>query len=604
MNEELRKLQEEIKDLKRQQQWIDNRLKGVNLRLDRYMADLSSKEELPDKKVKPAADKAVMNSREAAPAAPSVEQVKAEKTVGELENKLGGIWLNRIGIFVFILGAAFFLKYAFDHGWINEVTRIIAGAATGLILIVLGERSRRKGYKVFAQGITGGGIALLYFTVFAAFYYYNLISPTAGVGLMILVTSGAVALSVYQDAPAVAVLGLLTGFLNPILFVAEETQLFQLLIYLALLNLGVLAVTYFKCWPFMGISGFILTAIYMLAILIYRLYSDPSALSASTYQIFLSIFFILHLGLPFLMYALHGRPLRAPGILLIAATAILFYSYGWYNLKSIIPDDIGLFVLALSAFFFLLGLGLQRLPFKDNWAGFSAFALGTAAMVRFIPVQFSQPWVTVTWTLLAVALCYLALALPERRLHAGFWFLSVITFIYLIAVEWTQSIPAADYVFLWNSPFLLTLLFITGLAACSWLQHRYAPHPEKGTTVWVLGFTAGLILLIFGSMEISRYGSALAELTQNYYYYRNLSMIFISSFWTAYAVVLALTGFIARIPPLRFAAIALFGMTVCKVFLLDLSSLELVFRIISLVGLGLFMLAVSFLYQRYRDRVA
>ncbi|MGB4214220.1 MAG: DUF2339 domain-containing protein, partial [Dethiobacteria bacterium] len=74
-------------------------------------------------------------------------------------------------------------------------------------------------------------------------------------------------------------------------------------------------------------------------------------------------------------------------------------------------------------------------------------------------------------------------------------------------------------------------------------------------------------------------------------------------FWALYAAVLMAFGFIRRQPPLRYAAIALFGLTLAKVILYDLSFLKLVYRIISLVALGLILLIVSYLYQRHRGRI-
>ena len=53
---------------------------------------------------------------------------------------------------------------------------------------------------------------------------------------------------------------------------------------------------------------------------------------------------------------------------------------------------------------------------------------------------------------------------------------------------------------------------------------------------------------------------------------------------------------------LRLMALMLLGLTIFKVFLLDLSSLEKLYRIISFIVLGVILLAVSFLYQRLRQR--
>jgi uncharacterized membrane protein len=47
----------------------------------------------------------------------------------------------------------------------------------------------------------------------------------------------------------------------------------------------------------------------------------------------------------------------------------------------------------------------------------------------------------------------------------------------------------------------------------------------------------------------------------------------------------------------------LFGMTIVKVFFVDLSELERGYRVVSFIGLGAILLAVSFLYQRYKDQI-
>ena len=49
---------------------------------------------------------------------------------------------------------------------------------------------------------------------------------------------------------------------------------------------------------------------------------------------------------------------------------------------------------------------------------------------------------------------------------------------------------------------------------------------------------------------------------------------------------------------LRWLALILLGMTVGKVFLYDLSTLERVYRILSFIVLGILLLAISFAYQK------
>jgi uncharacterized membrane protein len=53
----------------------------------------------------------------------------------------------------------------------------------------------------------------------------------------------------------------------------------------------------------------------------------------------------------------------------------------------------------------------------------------------------------------------------------------------------------------------------------------------------------------------------------------------------------------------RILAIVLFGFTILKIFTYDLSFLETLYRFISFLALGIILLTVSYLYQRYRSIV-
>ena len=72
----------------------------------------------------------------------------------------------------------------------------------------------------------------------------------------------------------------------------------------------------------------------------------------------------------------------------------------------------------------------------------------------------------------------------------------------------------------------------------------------------------------------------------------------LSLLWTLYATALIAVGMRNSLPPLRWQGLALFGLVVGKVFLLDLSYLERGYRIISFMALGVVLLVVSFLYQK------
>ena len=83
---------------------------------------------------------------------------------------------------------------------------------------------------------------------------------------------------------------------------------------------------------------------------------------------------------------------------------------------------------------------------------------------------------------------------------------------------------------------------------------------------------------------------------------RFASSLALSGIWTASAAIFIAIGFWRDFAPLRYLAIGLFGLTVLKVFLVDLSELGGIYRILGFMGVGVVLLVVSFLYQQARRK--
>ncbi|NMD42201.1 MAG: DUF2339 domain-containing protein [Firmicutes bacterium] len=607
MPDDLRKLREELHLLQKEQRLLGERLKKISERLALMDhpgegAALRAEPGTPPTEIPPSAEPGDKPTEAAAPPHTVSPSFPAQKS-RDLEARIGGVWLNRVGMLVFLLGAAFFLKLAYDWGWIDETVRIAVGILAAAVLLWLGERNRRRGFSAYGQGLTGGGIALLYFTIFASFYYYELISDSTGMSLLILVTIGAVLLALYQNARAVAVLGLLTGFLNPALFVAEEPRFALMMLYLILLNLGLMAMVYFKRWRFLGTISFFLTGGFLVWTVLYRLGNPALGLPVTAAQLYFTIFLLLFLAPLLLCVIVQRRPLEPPELGLMITGAAFYYGLSWLNLHGDYPDAVGWFTLALAALYLLVGFLLLPASRRDPRAYFTAFALSAALLVLFVPLQLKDCWIFVAWSLQAALLCYLGLRLADRRIHPGFWFVLSLALLRLLSVEWDRYYQPDHFRFLLNRTALLTFGFMLLLLFLSSLYHRYLKESSPPKESLVLAGAAGVLLLLFCSLELERLGQALAWRTGAEDYYQNIALLAISLFWGVYAAALMIAGFIRKLPLLRYAAIGLFGLTVAKVLLFDLSFLELAYRIISLVISGLILLGVSYLYQRHRDRI-
>ena len=156
-----------------------------------------------------------------------------------------------IGGFVLFLGVVFLVKYSFENNLVTPRMRIAIGTLIGLSLIAAGWRATRKNYRVPGQSLCATGILVLYANVFAAHAFYNLISLTPAFALMSGVTIAAFFLAVTLNAQVVVILGLLGGFLTPVLLSTGVDRPAALFGYITLLNVGVAAVVLRKRWDYL-----------------------------------------------------------------------------------------------------------------------------------------------------------------------------------------------------------------------------------------------------------------------------------------------------------------------------------------------------------------
>ena len=124
---------------------------------------------------------------------------------------LGGNWLARVGVLAVVIGMGFFLKLAFDNDWIGETGRVVLGIVGGLAFLGAGEYWHKR-YPAFAQALAGGGVALLYLSIFAAFAIFELIDLYPGIGLLFLISVASAALALRYESVAVAIIGIFGAF--------------------------------------------------------------------------------------------------------------------------------------------------------------------------------------------------------------------------------------------------------------------------------------------------------------------------------------------------------------------------------------------------------
>jgi uncharacterized membrane protein len=159
-------------------------------------------------------------------------------------------WLGGLALFLCV---AFFVKYSFEHDLIPPQVRVALGFLLGVGLIGGGLAIAPERYRVTAQTLVASGVVSLYAVTFAcgSIYHFAFFGPVPSFLLMALVTVAAFLIAARRDAQVVAVLGILGGFLTPILINTGQDNPAGLFGYIAILVIGVSAVTLARGWTYL-----------------------------------------------------------------------------------------------------------------------------------------------------------------------------------------------------------------------------------------------------------------------------------------------------------------------------------------------------------------
>ena len=162
------------------------------------------------------------------------------------------------------IAAFLFFQYSVEKGFIKftPLVRVVMGTIGGLLLLFLGEFTKKRKYAFVPNALAGAGIVCLYATFWAAKILYNLIGFEITFVLMVLVTAVGALLSIRQNSLFVAVLGLTGGFLTPLILSSGKDNPIGLFSYVLLLDLGFLWVAQKQKWSFVSYLALIGTFIF------------------------------------------------------------------------------------------------------------------------------------------------------------------------------------------------------------------------------------------------------------------------------------------------------------------------------------------------------
>ncbi|WP_431290856.1 DUF2339 domain-containing protein [Burkholderia cepacia] len=460
---------------------------------------------------------------------------------------LGGNTVVRVGIIVLFFGVAFLLKYAADNNMLPIEFRLAGTALAAAALLAIGwrVRARRAAYGLVLQG---GGVGILYLTIFAATKLYALLPVGAAFPLMVAVCALSAFLAVRQNALPLAFMGTAGGFLAPVLLSTGHGNHVALFSYYALLNAGIFAIAWFKAWRPLNLLGFAFTFTIGSAwgVTAYR-----PALFAST-EPFLILFFLMYVGIALLYAVKRELALRhyVDGTLVfgtpIVATALQA------SLVKDMPFGLAWSAVALSAFYVVVTAWLARRRDRLALLFESTLALAVIFATLAVPLAFSGPTTSAAWAIEGAAVVWLGVR-EKRMLRFGFGLLMQLA---AAGAFFTSLLGPADATALpvLNSPYIAMLLIaLAGLFTGWWLHgraearawHAWMPEIGAAAAAW------GLLWWVSGGLhEILVYASRHVDLHADRFVVDSTALFAAGTAWLAHVARRRLAWPLAEWPAL------------------------------------------------------
>ena len=414
--------------------------------------------------------------------APTVPAISLEQFMGA---KLFA-WIGGLALF---FGIAFFIKYSFEQNLIPPQVRAATGFLAGIGLLVGGVIMKRKETAVTAQTLCSTGVLVLYGVTFAckALYHFQYFGTGPTFLLMTLITAAAFLLSVRLNAMVVAVLGIAGGFLTPVLLSSGQDAPLGLFGYIALLDIGLLAVALRQRWatlPALGAIGTVLMQVGWIA----KFFVAEHYFADNKVLIPMAVF--LGFQALFLAAAAWGKRTErldktlSLGAILLGSAALLvaFFFLQFETLGHRPVLFLGYVLLAdlgLLALVFLKDEILAMAEVATQWATFLLVALWTH---QYFDPGFLYPALA---AYLVFALLHLALPMVMRRraVTTQPWWLYAVPIIALPFYFLSFDAFAGSPVLFFGAVFLVNL----GMLCAALLDEKSAPtHAAAGVAAFLL----------------------------------------------------------------------------------------------------------------------
>jgi len=438
---------------------------------DAFWAEATTRQGLPQ-----APAPTPVTSRTDTPRKPSQPNAFEQVVLAAKNWFLGGNTIVRVGLVILFIGLSFLARYAASAGLFPVELRLAAIAGVAIALLVVGFR-KRADKPGFALALQGGGVAIMYLTVFAAFRLYGLLPPMLAFGLMIAVCAASCALALLQDSRSLAVAAFAGGFAAPILLSTGQGSHVGLFSYYTLLNLAILFIAHKRSWRVLNVVGFVATFGVASAWGALRYMPDQYA---ST-QPFLAGFVLIYL-VTAILYA-RNTPTKlgnAVDTMLVFGTPLIGFGL---QAGLVQPFELGaaFSALAFAALYLVTAMVLVRRALGSYRLLIECFiAIGVGFATLAVPLALDAQWTSAVWALEGAGAFWVGMRQARWMPRAfGLLLQGVAMLAFMGSINNLSPLPLV------NPAFLGALLIALPALLLAWWLRKPLPHSGSA---WAQGY--------------------------------------------------------------------------------------------------------------------
>ncbi len=425
----------------------------------------------------------------------------------DIEKFVGENLISKIGILILVLGISFFVKFAIDQNWINEVARVGIGFLSGAILLGFAHRLQ-KDYKAFSSILVSGAIVVFYFIIAYAFKEYELFSQTVAFVLMVLITIFSVAISILYDRKELGILSLIGGFAVPVLASNGSGNFIVLFTYLLILNIGFLVVSINRKWLVINILAFIFTHIFFVGWLIDDINIQENA---PILFLFASLFYLVFYMMNIVRVAKEKEHSLKPLVMsLFLISTFVYYGQGLFLLDMFAPALKGAFTLLLAVINLGTGWALLQKNIIDKKTIYLFVGMTLTFLTLTGPIQLEGNYITLFWAAEGVLLIWLSQKIKNNDFKIAA-FITLLLMLGSLFMDFEQIYLMSDELpVIFNKGFLTGMFSAASLGITAFLLFKEKGiykirntdfNPSKVAISIII--VAGVVLYLTGLLELT-----------------------------------------------------------------------------------------------------